>query len=162
MLRCALLTLALALAAGCGRGARPPAPERAAKRDGHTPFRGLPVKARLVPAVGGVHTVFRIRFRAREPVGRRGDARLGYSARLMNLPGGSGCIVDTGGFFEPRRRAIVLDPRAQKGGLWCRGRFSGRITYYRDYACPARGTCHVPRGFPRRHRTVARVSFRVR
>jgi hypothetical protein len=56
----------------------------------------------------------------------------------------------------------VLSPAHGKGTEWCQGRFHGLITLVADYACPARGTCHSPPGFPTRRRTVARFGFRVR
>ena len=40
-------------------------------------------------------------------------------------------------------------------------RYRGTITYFEGFACPARGTCHVPPGFPTRTKVVARFAFVV-
>jgi hypothetical protein len=135
------------------------APGRAAPR-----FQALPVRATVAPATGGIHTVFRIRLIPRETVGVRGHVIQGYDARLLNHHSVASCILDTGGFLNrPLQHAeIVLDPAKQMGLQWCRGTFTGRVNYYRDYACPAHGGCHVPAGFRRRSKRVARLRFEVR
>ena len=81
-------------------------------------------------------------------------------AALASYPPVAG---DAGGFLDPRhpRRGIVLDPSRQMGQRWCRGRFTGSLTYYRAYACPSHGTCRPPAGFRARRRSVARISFRI-
>jgi hypothetical protein len=161
-----LLPVALvALAAGCGA----PPPERAAPAEQGSSawrfpsFRGLPVKAKVVPARGGIHTAFRVRIHAREPIGVRGRVRRGYEAHLFNKGAASGCIVDTGGFVNSTGEAttIVLDPSEMKGGQWCSGSFRGHLDYYQGYGCPDRGTCDLT-GVARRRRSVARLAFSVR
>jgi hypothetical protein len=122
------------------------------------------VQATVVPASGNIHTVFRIRIRARETVGVRGHLIQGYEARLFNHRGVASCILDTGGFLNDghQPREIVLDPSKMMGLEWCHGRFTGRLNYYRDYTCPSHSDCHVPAGFRTRSRKVARLRFRIR
>jgi hypothetical protein len=155
-------------ATGCGDdGAdKPPAPTvKRAPRFDAPPFHARPVKVRVVPPKGGIHTPFRILIRRPQFVGVRGHARFGYTARATQKPLQAGCITDTDGFVDERAwhrvAHVVLDPSEQKGQIWCRGDFPGRLLYTQGYACPSRGTCHRPRGFPRHTRVVARFSFRV-
>ncbi|MEA2442377.1 MAG: hypothetical protein QOH76_3801 [Thermoleophilaceae bacterium] len=129
------------------------------------PFHARPVKATVVPRRGHRHTVFRIRFRPRGFVGVRARARHDYEANLFDRTNArAGCIIDTSGFAGPGRGPleIVLNPRQQKGGLWCRGIFRGKLSYYRTFACPDEGTCRIPKGFPDERGVVARLSFEVR
>jgi hypothetical protein len=66
--------------------------------------------------------------------------------------------------FAVRARVrAVLDPARGEGGElgWCAGLFRGTVTYFEGFACPPKGTCHPPHGFPTRKRVVARFSFRV-
>jgi hypothetical protein len=143
--------------AGCGSaGSRTSAAE---PRD-----HGRPVEASVIPASGDTHTVFRVRFRARNPVGVRGHVIRGYEARLRNRRSASSCILDTGGFLNRHRRRseIVLDPAKMMGLHWCRGSFTGVLVYYRAYACPRHGTCRPPAGFRERSTHVARLRFAVR
>jgi hypothetical protein len=157
----------LLLLAGCG-GSSPkknePGPPKV--REQLPPFRGRPVRVKVSPRRGHRLTTFRIRFRPREFVGVRARARISYQASLFDRtnPNGLGCIVDTGGPAVPihGRLEVTLDPRRQKGGIWCRGRFSGALTYYRGFACPDVGVCRPPKDFPRRSRNVARLAFVVR
>jgi hypothetical protein len=168
MVRTALLFVAalsaLVASGGTAQPERAAPAERAPSPPGFPPFRGLPVKATVVPARGGVGTVFRVRIDAREPIGVRAKIRRGYEAHLFNHATASGCIVDTGGFVNSNGQAttIVLDPSRTKGSAWCPGTFRGALHYYQGYACPDRGTCDVPPDFPRRSKRVARLAFSVR
>jgi hypothetical protein len=145
------IAILASLLAGCGAG-----------RASTPRFVALPVKATVVPASGGIHQVFHVRFPLRQPVGVRGHVIRGYEAALRHSDE-PGCIIDTGGFLNERGKVdIALDPTRMKGGMWCGGRFHGTLSYYDAYACPARGTCHIPRGFPTHKRTVARIAFTVR
>jgi hypothetical protein len=154
--------------AGCG-GSSPknhePGPPKLRER--LPPFRTVPTRVRVVPRRGNALTVFRIRIRSRAFVGTRAHAIVDYEAHVLDKtnPYGAGCIIDTGPSFPRSYRRpleIVLDPKEQMGGRWCRGRFRGTLTYYRDFLCPAKGICRPPKNFPRRSRRVARLAFEVR
>ena len=126
-------------------------------------FRALPVRATVTPRRGGPTTTFRIRFRPRGFVGVRARSRSDYEARVSGRSR-SGCIFDTRGRPASSRAPldIVLDPTAQEGDHWCRGRFRVNLVYYRAFACPANGTCHPPKEFPEPEGRVARLTFEVR
>jgi hypothetical protein len=122
-----------------------------------------------MPPLGGVQTTFRVHIRTRQALGVQGHVLRGYEAHLMRLGAPAvGCIQDTGPSFANARTApgqpviIVLDPGQMMVGQWCRGTFKGRLSYYEEFACPPRGVCHPPSGFPAHRRTVARLSFRVK
>jgi hypothetical protein len=151
----------LALLSGCGGGS----PKKT--KPGPPPFRPLPAHVTVLPRQGGPLTTFRIRIRTRAFAGVRAKARQDFELRMMNVtnPNAFSCIVDTGpSFVDSYRRplTIVLDPRKQKGGRWCRGRFRGELVYYSTFACPDNGVCRPPKDFPDRRRKVGRVSFDVR
>jgi hypothetical protein len=148
--------------AGCGGGGehKPTPPKRRIP-----PFQPRPVKVRVVPRVGNPLTTFRIHVDSRAAVSARAHVIRTYEARFMRRPLLSNCITDTGPVFpraDRRPVLIVLNPRHQKGGRWCRGHFSSPLTYYRDYLCPNEGVCRPPKNFPRRQKRVARVAFEVR
>jgi hypothetical protein len=163
-----MLLVSLSLV-GCGeaRHLRHP-PARSAMPTGAIPsFHAQPVQATVRPRSGGIHTVFRIQIHAPQPVGVTGSVRRDYVARVMLRRSAISCIEDTGPSFgdspngQSHRLTIVLDPAQMMVGHWCRGTFVGKLRYYQDYACPPRGRCHPPRGFPRRSHVVARLRFRV-
>ena len=118
----------------------------------------------MTPRVGHPLTTFRIRIEPRGFIGTQQRARSGYEAHLLRRPFGVDCITDTGGVLNIRgaRHEIVLDPRKQMGLHYCRGHFRGTLTYFRTFACPAKGTCRPPKNFPDEHGVVARVAFEVR
>jgi hypothetical protein len=148
--------------AGCGGDNAQPEPTP--PKPHVPPFHARSVHAVVRPAVGGRHTRFRILIPRPQFIGRRAHAFWGYELRARQRPFRAGCITDTDGSVNVGRPGdparIVLNPATQKGAIWCRGRFFGRLYYQENYACPA-GTCHVPRGFPHHSRLVARVGFRV-
>jgi hypothetical protein len=166
-MRSAAIAIVAVLLGGCGatgatRGTPATTATTATTAPAPAPFVALPVRATVVPASGGIHQVFHVRFPRRQPTGVRGHVIRGYEARLRHTDEVA-CIIDTGGFLNPRGKAgIVLDPSRMMGQEWCRGRFHGTLSYYAAYACPDHGTCHIPRGFPEHERTVARLAFTVR
>lgn len=169
MARC-LPAVAVAVAAGsagCSSSDRPP-PERATatatRAAPGAPFRGLRVNARVVPREGNPRTVFHVRFRPRQFVGRRAHALHDYEAHLRAEHDRASCIIDTGAYLDPRhpRRGITLDPAEQMGNRWCRDRFRGSVIYYRAYSCPIHGSCDAPASPRDRRRRVARIAFTVR
>ena len=155
--------------AGCNDdGSKPPphAPTVEQRPPFHVPpFHARSVAATVVPRVGGIHTRFRILIRRPQFVGRRAHAFWGYDLKARQRPYRGGCITDTGEILnggparDPAR--IVLDPSRQMGHIWCHGRFFGRLYYYEAFACPDRGTCRVPRGFPHHRSLVGRFGFSV-
>ena len=156
--------VALLGCAACGAPAEQPRAAAPAASRPPPAFRGEPVSARVVPPAGSPRTIFRVRFRPRQRVGRFGRVRRGYEAHLRAEHDHASCIIDTGGYLDPRhpRRGIVLDPGEQMGNRWCRDRFTGSVWYFRAYACRAHGTCRPPKDFREQRRRVARIAFTVR
>lgn len=159
--------LPMAGAEGCGGG-------RSARSAPHRPvtgqrpqlqFRRLAVKATVLPASGGVHTVFRIRISVRQPLGIWGRTIHGYEAHLLKDKPIGPCIIDTDGHLQSGRARdqveIVLDPAQTMGHQWCPGPFRGDLRYYEAFACPASGVCQIPPHFPEHSGVVARIAFTV-
>jgi hypothetical protein len=124
-----LALAAVALLSGCGGGS---APKRTETAPGPPPFRPLPAHVTVSPRRGGPSTTFRIRIRTRAFAGVRAKARQDFELHMRDVtnPNAFSCIGDTGpAFVDSYRRplTIVLDPRKQKGGRWCRGRFRGTL-----------------------------------
>jgi len=137
------------LAAGCGDA---------------TQQAAAPSAAPLV----GRHQPFTLTITTRKPTGVRGRTRRSYFAEARAVHPASGCVNNRDRGFPAapagRRVHAVLDPARGEGGPegWCPGTFHGTVTYTSAFACPARGVCHPPQGFPERHHVVSRFSFRVR
>ncbi len=115
----------------------------------------------------GIHERIPVTFTAREPTGVRGRTIRHYTAEAHTARAAGGCVNSRDGRFPAsaagERVKAALDPLRGEGGPegWCRGRYRGTITYFEGFACPARGTCHVPPGFPTRTKVVARFAFVV-
>jgi hypothetical protein len=128
-------------------------------------IRGLRVTPSVVPESGSRLTTFAVSFRAREAIGQIGKARRSYVASARG-PSDFACVFDA---EFPSKSAqpgdeiqISLDPSRMKGRRWCRGDFAGKIYLAVDFACPAKGVCHVPSGFPRQRIEVGGFEFSVR
>jgi hypothetical protein len=115
----------------------------------------------------GVHERIPVSFTAHAPTGVRGRTIRHYTAEAQTSHPAVGCVNRRDGRFPEsaagERLKAALDPLRGEGGPegWCRGRYRGTITYFEGSACPARGTCHVPPGFPTRTKVVARFAFVV-
>jgi hypothetical protein len=115
----------------------------------------------------GIHERIPVTLTAREPTGVRGRTIRHYTAEAHAVRSAGGCVSSRDGRFPESAAGAhitaALDPLRGEGGPegWCTGRYRGTITYFEGFACPARGTCHVPSGFPTRTKVVARFAFVV-
>jgi hypothetical protein len=166
----AVALASIVAAGGCGGHQQPShatRPSSTQPPSGAPPalFQALPVGATVIPASGGVHTVFRVRISVRQPLGVVDGARHGYMVHVLKDPPAGPCIIETDGFLTAGNAVdhmdIVLDPAHTMGHQWCPGTFRGTLSYYQAYACPATGPCAVPAHFPRRAAAVGRISFHV-
>jgi hypothetical protein len=120
------------------------------------------------PSVAGKHDRVAITITLPRATGVFGQARRAYIAEAHAVHPASGCVNNRDRLFGVARAGTraraTLDPARGEGGPegWCPGRYRGTVTYVEGFACPPKGTCHVPPGFPSRKRVVARFSFRVR
>jgi hypothetical protein len=138
------------------------------------------VNVAVTPSLAGKHAPITVIITADKAAGVFGDSRHSYWAEahyagpaltgvgVNGLPA-SACIGDRDRGFPDisaagTRVRAELDPARGEGGElgWCRGLFRGAVTYFEGFACPDKGVCHVPAGFPERRHVVARFSFRVR
>src|SRR5262249_35844815 len=117
---------------------------------------------------GGKHDAFAVVISTGNATGVFGKTRRSYVVEARATRPRSACVVNRDRVFGSRptgtRVRAILDPGRGEGRPegWCRGRLRGTVTYSEAFACPARGVCHIPPGFPPRERVVARFSFRVR
>jgi hypothetical protein len=115
----------------------------------------------------GAHDRIPVTFTAREATGVRGHTIRHYTAEARALRPAAGCVNRRDGRFPEsaagERVATTLALAHGEGGPegWCPGRYRGTVTYFEGFACPARGRCHVPPGFPTRTKVVERFSFVV-
>jgi hypothetical protein len=115
----------------------------------------------------GAHERIPVTFTARAATGVQGRTIRHYTAEAHTSHPAAGCVNRRDGRFPAsaagRQVETVLDLAHGEGGPegWCTGRYRGTITYFEGFACPARGTCRVPPGFPTRTKVVARFSFVV-
>jgi hypothetical protein len=104
----------------------------------------------------------------RRATGVSGDTRTNYTLSARAVEPAAGCVNDRDRRFPDGARGVRvradLDPARGEGGPagWCPGRYRGTVVYFSGFACPPKGSCHPPKGFPTRSTTVARFSFRVR
>jgi hypothetical protein len=116
----------------------------------------------VLPRRGGRKRAFLVEFRSLEDVSRNGES---FSIEVSGPPGrGCGSLATSSlGMAYHRDRAVRyrLRPFARKGKKakrWCRGRYTGKVSFVRDRACagqPKPGGCaeEMP---------IGRFSFRVR
>lgn len=127
-------------------------------------IQGLPVKATVSPSSGTPNTDFTVHFVAREPTGRAGQVRRSYVVTARG-PSREACVVKASAQSEGTPPGatveVTLSPAQQEGRVWCPGRYRGRVSITTAFACPAKGRCHVPPGFPTRSKDVGDVAFRV-
>jgi hypothetical protein len=120
------------------------------------------------PTAGGKHVRFTVAFTGERATGVFGNTRRSYIVEAYAVRPASACVNNRDRALSGRpagtRMRATLDPARGKGGPlgWCRGAFRGTVTYSEAYACPPKGRCRPPKGFPRRTRLIARFSFRVR
>jgi hypothetical protein len=116
----------------------------------------------------GKHDRFGVAITTRHPTGVNGRTRSSYTLAAMAVRPAVACVNNRDRGFPDRPRGgrvrAELDPARGKGGSlgWCPGRYNGTVTYVKGFACPAKGRCHIPAGFPTRTQIVARFWFRVR
>ena len=128
----------------------------------------LGVSPAVAPTSGGRYQPFAVSITTRRATGVFGQTRRSYIAFARAVHGHAACVVDRDPVFPVasagRRVRAVLDPARGEGGElgWCPGRFRGKVTYFEGFACPPKGVCKPPPGFPKHHRVVARFCFRVR
>ena len=159
----AVAVLAVTLIAiGCGgdrdRPAATPPPANAAPR----------VSTPVAPQHGGRHTAFTVSVTTRHATGVFGRSRHVYFADATAVERAGACVNNRDRAFPAGRAGLRvrarLEPARGEGGElgWCPGLYRGRVAYVEGFACPDRGTCRPPKGFPNRSETVERFTFRVR
>jgi hypothetical protein len=115
----------------------------------------------------GIHERIPVTFTARAATGVQGRTIRHYTAQAHAVRAAGGCVNSRDGRFPASAAGqlvkAALDPLRGEGGPegWCRGRYRGTVTYFEGFACPARGACHAPPGFPTRTKVVARFAFVV-
>jgi hypothetical protein len=121
------------------------------------------------PATGGKHVRFVVAFTSQRATGVFGKTRRDYVVEAYSARPADSCVINRDTYISGRpagtRIRASLDPARGEGGPegWCRGAFRGTVKYSEGFACPAKGRCRPPKGFPPdRTRLVARFSFRVR
>jgi hypothetical protein len=127
-----------------------------------------PVALQVARRTGTKHDRFTASIRTPRATGVDGHTIRNYTLSALATHPRTACVNNRDGRFPDAsagtRVGAVLDPARGEGGPlgWCRGRYRAKVIYFEGYACPARGTCHPPPGFPTRTRVVARFTFRVR
>ena len=120
------------------------------------------------PRSHGVHDRIPVEFTTRAWTGTHGRTISHYTAAAEAVRPAAGCVNARDRRFPigaaGRHVRAMLDPMRGEGGPegWCPGHYRGTVTYFEGFACPASGTCHVPRDFPTRTRVAARFTFDVR
>lgn len=114
----------------------------------------------LTPGSGKPTTTFVLRFRAPDRTGSFGTLRRFYQLQA-NGPKGAGCVSSVSISLRPSQRyahlRVALSPK-RVGGVWCAGRFHGRIQELNTILCPPLRACPDIVIAPR---TISRFSFRV-
>lgn len=127
----------------------------------------LPPAVAISPPEPERHARLAATMTAPRATGVRGRTRSSYVVSAQALSPSAACAGDRDATFPAApagaRVRAILDPARGEGGElgWCPGRFRGTVTWFSGFACPARGRCGVPPGFPTRSEVVARFSFRV-
>jgi hypothetical protein len=115
----------------------------------------------LTPASGSSTTRFVVHFRSPDRTGRIGTLRRSYVLRVTG-PKARRCVSAVSVTLRPvvkgHRVTVTLNPK-RLGGVWCVGRFRGRITELQRPVCSPHLACPQ---FIIVLRTVARFSFRVK
>lgn len=160
-LGCAVCALGVcACGSGSSGGASPPPASKA-----RAPVS--PISVTLSRSEGGKHDRFAAVITPRHATGVKGKGRSNYTLAAKAADPAVGCVNNRDRRFPdgPRGTPVraALDPGRGEGGLhgWCPGRYKGTVTYFEGFACPSRGKCHIPGGFPTRTQIVARFSFHV-
>lgn len=134
----------------------------------HARSRSASVPVTLPRSEFARHERVAVTITRRRATGVSGKTRTNYTVAAEAVEPAAGCVNNRDRRFPdgPRgaRARAELDPARGEGGPagWCPGRYRGTVTYFTGFACPAKGTCHVPKGFPTRTTRVARFTFRVR
>jgi len=145
---------------------------------------GAKTRIDVRPRVAGQRTDVVVSLRTPEAIGRFGRMRRMLSACSIGCVYGNhqprgrfgpaagrrrdlGCFTQREAYADDapggaRVRLRLLVRGGGKGTFWCRGRYRGEVRLFEGFACPSRGRCRPPRGFPRRVVLVGRFSFRVR
>jgi hypothetical protein len=129
---------------------------------------GAALMLTVSPTTAGKHDRVAVTVTLPRSSGVFGKTRRSYTAEAHAVHPASGCVNNRDRVFRDgragTRERAELDPARGEGGPegWCPGRYAGTVTYLEAFACPPKGTCHPPPGFPSRKGVVARFSFRVR
>jgi hypothetical protein len=121
----------------------------------------------LSRAEGGKHDRFATAITTRRATGVDGKTRSNYTLAAKAADPAVGCVNNRDQRFPdgPRGSHVraALDPTRGEGGPLgrCSGRYTATVTYFEGFACPSKGKCHIPAGFPTRTQIVARFAFRV-
>jgi hypothetical protein len=114
----------------------------------------------LKPGLGKPTTAFVLSFRAPVKTGSFGAVRTHYQVYASG-PKGTGCVASVSIALRPTRRhahvRVTLRPK-RHGGVWCVGRFRGRVAELETTVCQPTLACP---DFVIAPRTIGRFSFRV-
>jgi hypothetical protein len=166
--RTAATLVALTIGATATGGGAPAAGRGEAESGASRAVASDIVHVTVAPVSGARHSRLVVRITTRRATGVLGRTRRSYVADVHAAKPASGCVNNRDRAFADRPAGVrvraVLDPARGEGADrgWCQGRFRGTITYSEGFACPPKGTCHPPRGFPARAQVVARFTVRVR
>lgn len=115
----------------------------------------------LTPGLGKPRTDFVLRFRAPVKTGTFSSVRAHYQVYAKG-PRSAGCVSSVSIALRPTRRhahvRVTLKPRGHVG-VWCAGRFQGRVAEIQTTVCQPTRACPDIVIAPR---TIGRFSFRVR
>ncbi len=118
-------------------------------------------RVHVSPGAGGPSTHFVVRFRAPSPTGDFGSVRSHYQLYASG-PRGPACVSGVSIRLRATKRyahvRLTLNPK-RLGGVWCAGRFSGRIEDIQAIVCKKDLVCRNVMIAPQ---TIARFSFRVK
>lgn len=125
---------------------------------------GLSARVKVSPAVGGVRTVFVVRFRAPDRTGVAGSQRRFdvLSATAASSAAGGGCRSSISVSIPPESKGSLVTVRldARKPAqAWCVGSYRGKIEELESPVCPHGEACPT---YVRLVGTVGHFAFAVR
>lgn len=160
-LACLWLAAVLGIAACGGESKRTVAPESVTSAD-------VSLSLRVARTTGTKHDQFGASITSARTTGVEGQTIRNYTLSAHAERPASACVNNRDSRFPDARAGVriraALNPARGEGGPlgWCRGPYRAKVTYFEGYACPAKGRCQPPPGFPTQTRVVARFAFTVK